>query len=112
MRVGASAEHHTEDGSARDQKPRTAEDGAGNCQRRDDDQNDSDDEPGAPLSTTSLGGRHDVRLGLVVVGSDATRSLEETAATTIDDPCEPPRRAIARSAGWPGSASTPSQLTA
>ena len=38
MRVAEAPEHHAEDGSDRDEEPRAAEDGAGDCQRREDDQ--------------------------------------------------------------------------
>ena len=55
---GRGTEHHTQDGSDRDEEPRPAEDGTGDSQGREDNQDDSDREPGAPLPATSRGGRH------------------------------------------------------
>ena len=64
---GGRAEGDAEEGGGREETPRTGQDGAENGGRREDDKGDSDGEPGAALPTTSLGGRHEVRLGGVLV---------------------------------------------
>ena len=74
---GGRTEGDAEEGGGREETPRTGQDGADDGDRREDDKGGSDRDAGTALPTTSLGGRHEVRLGGVLVLSDATRTLQE-----------------------------------